>query len=953
MKNGEFHYTEQKTDISKYSCCLCFNRISFLHLGIKSKFVKKVFLYLLLLLPSFYRAQSQELLPFVENFTKSNYFGDNQVWNIAQGNDNAFYFANNHYFLRYNGVRWEKYALPNKTILRSVFSDGDKIYTGSYNEFGYWKRISGKMVYTSLSKNKKLFTGISINEEIWKIFKHEGKIYFQSFNELFIYSPGKISKIRIPFQISYCFVVNNKIYAASVNGGVYLFENRKFTNVSKWQGLEKTIIHSIAANKDRTYIFTQKNGVFVEENNKLVPWGNELNSVLKKEIIITAKFIDNDRLAIGTAFKGVYLIDLKSNTYQNINRNNALTNNSVLCIAFDKEGDLWLGLDNGISHVEINSPYTIFSDNTGVLGSVYALASIRDGYLLGSNHGVFKYSSKKLEFLPNSQGQVWDIHKIGTKYIIGHNDGTFVYENDALKKVNSISGGWKFQESDYDNKYFQANYSGIILYNSPIDFSKYTIIDKLTKPIKNIAQNKPKELWAVDNYRSLYRITFNNAYEVEKVENITHQNKIWKDYGVKIFNFKNEVLFFIDNVWYNFNPISNKLEKNAVFNNNFVNISEIIPINNSNFIVLKDKLLYIIHQTDELYSWELIPEKYYAGKIINQDTKVFRDGNQLLMNLDDGFFSFQLVNSKIKNQKITTEAFYQGKMIDDDTSIKYNQSVEIDVISEYYGYNRLGLFYKLNDDKGYAPVKSGNIVLNNLLSGNQSLYIYYNNGRNYIQIALYKFKVDKPWYFSILMILAYVLIIFGSFYLYYKWNKIRYLEKLKLKEEELKHQKQILQLEMTAENKLKIQEYEKHILEMQVQSKASEVAGKSLSIAKQSEMIESIQNILDNESDFNKLKSRIKNSIKINAINKNEWQSFEKNLIQSHEDFVHRLTQKYPRLTSKDIKLCIYLKMNLSSKEIAPLMNISFRGVELHRYRLRKKLDLSQEESLSKFMINV
>lgn len=914
--------------------------------------MKKIFFYFLVL-TSIHIVQSQELLPYVENFTKSNYFGDNQVWSVAQGKDNAFYFANNHYFLRYNGVKWERYALPNKTILRSVFVNDDKVYTGSYNEFGYWKRISGKMIYTSLSKNKKLFTGASINEEIWKIFKHHNKLYFQSFNELFVYSGGKIEKTRIPFQISYCFIVNDKIYAASVKNGIYLFENKLFTKVQKWQGLENNIIHGIATNKDKTYIFTQKNGIFVEENNKLNSWDNELNTILKKEIIITAKFIDQNRLAIGTAFKGLYIIDLKSNTHKNINRNNSLINNSVLYIGFDKENDLWLGLDNGISHVEINSPYTIFSDNTGVLGSVYTLAPIKNGYLLGSNHGVFKYQDKKLQLLTNSQGQVWDIYKMGSKYIIGHNDGTFVYENDVFKKVNSISGGWKFQQSDYDNKYFQANYSGIILYNSPIDLSKFKIVENLTKPIKNIAQNKPRELWAVDNYRSLYRITFNNSYQVEKVENITQQNKIWNDYGVKIFNFKNEILFFIDNYWYNFNSISNKLEKNIIFNKYFSNISEIIPVNNENFIVLKDKLLYVIHQKGENYIWDLIPEKYYEGKIINQDTKVFRDGNKLLMNLDDGFFSFKLKNSKILNQKIKTEGFYHDKIIDKNTSINYNQSVEVDVISEYYGQNKIATFFKLNDSKNFSPIKSGNIVLNNLSSGSQNLKIYYNSGEKYLLISNYKFNVDKPWYFSFWMLLIYMCLIIGSFYLYYKWNTIRYLEKFKLKEEELKHQKQILQIELTAENKLKLQEYDKHILEMQVQSKASEVAGKSLSIAKQSEMIESIENILDNENDLNQLKSKIKKSIKINAINKNEWQSFEKNLMQSHEDFVHKLTQKYPDLTARDIKLCIYLKMNLASKEIAPLMNISFRGVELHRYRLRKKLTLHQDVSLSKFMINL
>ncbi|MGL2963589.1 histidine kinase [Flavobacterium sp. RSB2_4_14] len=913
--------------------------------------MKKIFINFSLLLV-FITVQSQEQLPFVENFTKSNYSGDNQVWSIAQGNDNAFYFANNHYFLRYNGVRWEKYDLPNKTIIRSVFVDGDRVYCGSYNEFGYWRRINGKMIYSSLSKNRNLFSGVSINEEIWKIFKHDDAIYFQSFNELFIYKNNDIQKVRIPFQISYCFVVDNKIYAASVRNGVYLYQNKKFSKIDKWQGLENTIIHAIAKNNNSNYIFTQKNGVFVEENGKLVPWQNPLNAVLKKEIIITAKFIDKDRLAIGTAFQGLYIVDLKMNSFKNINRNNSLKNNSVLCIGFDKENDLWLGLDNGISHIEINSPYNIFSDNTGVLGSVYTMASLDNGYLLGSNHGVFKYQNKKLQLLPNSQGQVWDIHKIGTKYIIGHNDGTFIYENGSLQKVNSISGGWKFQESDFDNKYFQANYSGIILYNAPIDLTRYSIIGNLTKPIKNIAQNRPKELWAVDNYRSLYRITFNNLYEVNKVENITQQNKIVNDYGVKIFDFKNEILFFINGIWYNFNSISNKLERNEIFNKNFANISEIIPVNTSNFIVLKDKLLYIIHQVGNKFIWELIPEKYYEGKIINQDTKVFIDGNKLMMNLDDGFFSFYLNNNKIKKQNISIEGFYQSKIIDENTSIQYNQSIEIDIISEFYGYNHLGLFYKLNDSNDYTPIKNGTIILNNFSSGKQKLKVYYHDGENYVFLDDYQFSVDKPWYFSAWMVLIYFLIISGIFYLYYKWNKIRYVEKLKLKEEELKHQKEIIQLEMDAQNKLKLQEYEKHILEVQIQAKASEVAGKSLSIAKQSEMIESILKALERENDISNLRSSIKKAIKINAINKNEWESFEKNLLQSNEDFVQRLSKKYPILTSKDIKLCIYLKMNLSSKEIAPLMNISFRGVELHRYRLRKKIGLSPDDSLSKFMIN-
>ena len=117
--------------------------------------MKKVLFLFLLLFGLF--CQSQELLPFVENYDKSSYKGDNQVWSVVQGQDKAMYFANNHYLLRYNGVVWEKYLLPNKTIIRSIFSDGDRIYSGSYKEFGYWKRSGGKMFYFSISKGKNIF----------------------------------------------------------------------------------------------------------------------------------------------------------------------------------------------------------------------------------------------------------------------------------------------------------------------------------------------------------------------------------------------------------------------------------------------------------------------------------------------------------------------------------------------------------------------------------------------------------------------------------------------------------------------------------------------------------------------------------------------------------------------------------------------------------------------------
>jgi hypothetical protein len=913
--------------------------------------MKKVLCIVILVLQI--NSYGQELLPFVKNYSKADYRGDNQNWSVAQGNDAAMYFANNRFLVRYNGVIWEKYALPNKTIIRSLFVDGSKIYTGSYTEFGFWQRKKGQMVYTSLSKNKNLFTGDSNNEEIWKIFKNGNLIYFQSFNELFIYDGTKIEKVRFPFQISYCFQNEGTIYAASIKEGLFEFKNKKFQKKLKWSILENKIIHGMEPHDGSLYIFTQKDGVFVEKNGILFPWNTDLNAALKKETIITAKSINDSTLVIGTALQGAYVVQTKTKKITNINRGNALNNNSVLSITVDKEENVWLGLDNGIAHIEINSPISIFTDNTGLLGSVYALKPKESGYLLGTNHGVFEWQNKILKTIPNSQGQVWDIQKVGNQFIIGHNDGTFKYENGAYIKVNDVSGGWKLFKSVMDNRYYQSNYSGIIIYTDPMNLQKFDRVSNINNPIKNMAQNKAKEIWAVDNYRSLFKIAFSDDFRTNTVENISQKNRLINDFGVKIFNFKNELFFYINMEWYQYNSLTEKLEKSNLFNQHFKAISDIIPVDEKNFIVIKDNTLYLIEFKNATFYWKVIPQKYYEGKILNQDTKVIKIAQSLLLNLDDGFLKVNLSNAEISVNDIKVEGFYHNKMLTDTSLIKYNESLELHLISEKFGFNSPRLFYKLNNNSEFVIVENNRIVLNNLSSGKQQVSLYYFDGNKYNEVTKYKFSVTNPWYLSFGMIMIYIVLIVIVFYLYYRWTKIRYTEKLKRIEEEINHLNQIEQIKTETINKLKMQEYEKHILEIQVQTKASEVAGKSLSIAKQSEMIESIETILNSENDSTQLKSKIKKAIKSNSINKNEWQNFEKNLMKSHEDFVHKLTQTYSHLTSKDIKLCIFLRMNLASKEIAPLMNISYRGVELHRYRLRKKLNISKDENLSNFMINI
>lgn len=913
----------------------------------KSILYKIIFFFFIAL-----QLHAQELLPFVENYSKSDYQGDNQIWNVAQGNDDAMYFANNHYLLRYDGVKWEKYTLPNKTIIRSILIEGDKIYSGSYKEFGYWYRKEGKMHYVSITKKLRLFDEKD-NEEIWKIFRFNGSLYFQSFNDVFVYNGKSIRKIKFPFLISYCFAVDNNLYVASVQDGIFKMNDKYIATPRGWDVLKNTVVHAIEKYQNKTYIFSQKKGVFIVEKNGLKSWDNPINEVLKSATINVARFIKGDKLVIGTGNRGIIILDLKTNQYKNIERDNVLMNNSVLSLGFDKENDLWLGLDNGLAHVEVNSPITFFYDNSGLLGSVYSVATIDKGYLIASNHGIFKYSSGKFNIIPNTQGQGWNISLINGKYIIGHNDGTFSYENNTLSKINGVSGGWNMSKSSITNTYFQSTYSGILVYDNLSNLSQYKVIKDLAKPIKYVAQNKKNEIWAADNYRGLYRVLLDDNYNTLKVENVTQQSKIANDFGIKIFEFRKEILFLINNTWYTYNSITNKLEENELFTSNFKDVTDVVSIDEDHFMVLQNGILYHIYAEGNKFIWNIIQEKYYKGKLINENLRIFKKDKDYLFNLDDGFISLKLEYENKQKSKVEIEAFSNEELIADDSKIKFNTELKINVISGIYGASKPNLFYILNKSKEYIPISDGQIVLNNLSSGYHLVEIYKHDGATYDKVSEYKFKVAQPWYFSFWMILLYFLIIGGVLFLYYKWNKLRYMQKLRLQAEELKHQREILEMELKKENEMNIQEYEKHILELELQTKSSEVAGKSLSIAKQSEMIEKIQGILDTEKDFSKLRSEIKKAIKINEVNKHEWETFETNLNQIHNEFINNLTKKYPNLTPKDIKLCIYLKMNLSSKEIAPLMNISFRGVELHRYRLRKKLNLNQDENLSKFLLSI
>ena len=87
--------------------------------------------------------------------------------------------------------------------------------------------------------------------------------------------------------------------------------------------------------------------------------------------------------------------------------------------------------------------------------------------------------------------------------------------------------------------------------------------------------------------------------------------------------------------------------------------------------------------------------------------------------------------------------------------------------------------------------------------------------------------------------------------------------------------------------------------------------------------------------------------------NTDDWHAFEEAFNNADKDFLKKIKAQHPSLTSNDLRLCAYLRLNLSSKEIARLLNISARSVEVKRYRLRKKMNLEHDASLTDYILKI
>ena len=902
------------------------------------------------------------------------YGAGNQSWMISQDDQNVMYFANNEGLLEFNGTNWELYPTPNETIMRSVKVIDNKIYTGCYMNFGYWIRQSnGKLKYTSLSdtiKNK-----ILDDEQFWNILKYDQWILFQSLNRIYIYdTKTKNFKIISPKNgIVKSFSTKNSIYYQTVNEGLFEIEAGKGKLISNNPILKKYTIVNVFAIDDGLLIQTQLDGFYKLIGTNLTSFVTEVDSQIKSGFVYSSQKLHDGSYALGTVSNGIFILSNSGKLNYHISQNKGLSNNTVLSLFEDNDQNVWVGLDNGINCINLQTPVHSFTDDTGVLGTVYA-SIVHNGLLyVGTNQGLFckKYqSTTDFQFINGTKGQVWSLFEYDNTLFCGHDSGTFIVENTSAKNIFRSSGTWKFESSPNNkNILLQGNYYGI------------SVLEKINNQWR--FKNKIEGF----NYSSRYfEITSN--LEVY----ISHEYK-------GIFRFKLDNSFLKAKDFYAYS--SPKKGKNASltkFNNSiyYAYKDGIFKLNSTTKQFEKDKLLSSIFEKDEYTSGKLIVDQsnkiwlfsknyihyFSASKLSNQlkqnvipipssltnSMLGFENITQIskstyLIGTTDGYYTLNIDDLSFKNYTVSISEISINKqnqtlrnvVLNGEGSFKSNENnITLNyTVPEYNKYINSEYQYLLegfqNEWSEWSTKSSVNFK--NLSPGKYTFKVRAKYANTLLQnTATYTFVVLKPWYLTNLacFIYLFLLIVIGYFI-----NKAYRNFYQKQKEKLIEENNLLLEIK-ELENEQQLMKLRNEQLSQDVDNKNRELAVSTMSLNSKNELLAFIKEDLKKTTqDNNKNIKSVIRTINDNITEEDSWKVFKEAFDNADKDFLKRIKMIHPLLTPNDLRLCAYLRLNLSSKEIAPLFNISVRSVEIKRYRLRKKMELQHEIGLVEYIMAV
>ncbi|KAA5543304.1 triple tyrosine motif-containing protein [Adhaeribacter rhizoryzae] len=933
-------------------------------------------------------------VPYVQNYSKRNYLAGNKNWSVVKDKTGVMYFGNSDGLLTFDGKFWNLYRLPNRQIVRSVATDNQgSIYTGGFSEFGFWAyNQAGKFTYHSLIKL--LPRHLRPSDEIWKIYVDGDRVLFQSFGGIYIYENGKIKVVQGQQPFLFLFKANNRFFAEVIGEGLYELKNDSlhFIAASKILG-NSGVLSVLPFQKDKYLIGTAKNGLFLYDGQQITPWQNQADNFLKTYQLNNGALVLGKYFAFGTILNGVIILDEAGGIVQRLNKSSGLQNNTVLNLYTDNEQNLWAALDNGIDRIEVNSPLYFYFDQTGKFGTVYTSLVHDNKIYLGTNQGLFYsnwpannerfFHAFDFTLVPGSQGQVWHLSVQDGQLLCGHNEGTYRVQGNQLTKISDVKGGWVIKKLNANpNLLIQGTYTGLVIYKKDAA-GNWVFSHKIpgfNQPSLYVEQDKEGNIWVSHAYKGVYRLNLNA--NLTKLAHSTLYGKaqgLPNNYNVNIFNLEGNILFSSDAGFYVHDEISDRFAPYTQLNKKlgaFASSNKIIKAGDKKYWFINHGKVALVNLLEPgKLKIKTSPFDVLNDRMVQYYENISQINKHIyLISVDDGFV-FYNTHTRLHNQNSLPKVLIRKvENITENTALI--TEVGSTPVQIPYAQNNIRIAYALpyyNQAKvKYSYLLEGNAArwsdwhtetakeFTNLRYGKYRFLVKARvNDEAESKITVFTFTILPPWYATGWAYFLYVVLLIGLVFLLrhlYRRKLLRDQQHIQAKLE--KEKEEFLQQEILI-NEQRIVKLKNEQLQAELASKSRELANSALNIVYKNELLQNIQEEIVQLKDTAGKKiaadqlRKIQRVIDEGKTDERDWNLLEHSFNEAHENYFKKLRLGHPELTPNDLKLCAYLRMNMSSKEIASLLNITVRGVEIRRYRLRKKLNLDHDKNLVEFLLEL
>ncbi len=912
----------------------------------------------------------------VLNFTSTDYNARRKNWDISQDSRGVVYVANNGGLLRFNGSSWDLYPSPNGSELLSVLCHKNRIYTGCYRELGYWQNDSlGRLSYTSLLPG--LNEPLMEEEEVRNIEVVGDYVVFQTQEHLIFYKEGQEGNLyvrEVRNELPKLFTWGERLFYQKAGSGIWEIKQGDEEMIASGPGISDNRVVGffqteggwLAINEDARFIRGEEGQ---EGNYMPVPAEAELRGTK----VYSAQRRRSGSFLLGTIGSGLIILDDKGGWVQRQDRSAGLFNNTILSIYEDASERIWLGLDHGISVIFPRSPFREWADNAGRLGVIHTAVKRNDTLFVGTNQGLFFRPSgetAEFTFVEKSEGQVWNLFVYDGVLFCGHHNGTFIFVDGQLRKLSEVPGVWGFRPvPGRTDLLIQGSYQGLsVLEKGPKGWgfrnrmTGFSVSSRFVEWNTNgqlLINHERKGSFLLESDRDFRRLRVLKSWEAKSDASslITHRGEVIYAYRVGVDQFDPN-----SQEWIPYPDVRRLVSQSGD------SLNSILLSNGSRQEFWGFGNRTIFRFSPNLLNGELELESYPISRDLR--TQIGREGFECLVEIEPGAYLIGLSEGFLvfrpsESRPVQHEVYLTNGLLNPDTpkerplrpgtlesAIEFGQgSIRLDLgVSEINKHQEVFYRYTLNE-KQLTPEEwtpDPTLFLSSLPSGKHRLTVRSRIGATLSSNELhFDIRVIPPWYGRPLAWVLYVALAAGMFYtlhLLYRKHYQRESERLESRNRQIREQERL-----EAEQRIAHIELEK--MQQEVDSKNRELGASTLSLIRKNEILNKIKEMLI------KIESRktepILELIDGNLRDEDDWKSFEEAFNNADKDFLKRIKEMHPDLTPHDLRICAYLRLNLSSKEIAPLLNISVKSVEVKRYRLRKKLSLNPKQGLIDYILQL